>query len=237
MDDARESWKMFKDTLTMIDFFNRTLRRSRQGRTMVDIDRSRNRKGFLLLARVTLSSAFCVILFLFGVLLFAGSSLLPLFLITMATRDPYPPPGPEDAEFTTNEEDQREAAKLKARLEEQRQKAQVTSSKQEFHATVPSVQIAPGAHKYVLIHAKRPSLNDDKGEYFVISKRGASYHRNAAQPLIEQLKQAGYNDIRVKGGGRISRDDDAKEISVYGFSYSCMCIGALPKCIIWIGCN
>ena len=61
---------------------------------------------------------------------------------------------------------------------------------------------------------------DGKTEYFVTSRRGAHYHRNAAEPLIEQLESAGYYDIEVTGGGRIDLNEDEKAIKIYGFSYS-----------------
>lgn len=77
-------------------------------------------------------------------------------------------------------------------------------------------QIAAGAHKYVLIQAEQ----NGKTEYFVTSKRGAHYHRNAADPLIAELESAGYYDIEVTGGGRIDLDEDNKKISIFGFSYS-----------------
>lgn len=53
----------------------------------------------------------------------------------------------------------------------------------------------------------------------MISKRGASYHRNAAEPLVDRLQANGYKNINVTGGGRIFLDDDAKKISIFGFSY------------------
>ena len=123
---------------------------------------------------------------------------------TMAGSDDEPP-----ASYTTNEEDQREAAKLKERL-----RTKVTTGK--VTAKVDPVQIAPGAHKYVLIQAE----NDGKTEYFVTSRKGAHYHRNAAEPLIFELEAAGYYDIEVTGGGRIDFDNVAKKIAIYGFSYS-----------------
>eukprot|EP00977_Amphora_coffeiformis_P013568 scaffold3586_cov164-Amphora_coffeaeformis.AAC.19 len=124
---------------------------------------------------------------------------------TMASRDSAPPP----ATHTTNEEDRQEAEKLKARLRTN-VGAGVATRK------VDPVQIAVGAHKYVLIQAEQ----DGKTEYFVTSKRGAHYHRNAAEPLIFELEQAGYYDIEVTGGGRINLDETYKTISIFGYSYS-----------------
>jgi phosphohistidine phosphatase len=92
---------------------------------------------------------------------------------------------------------------------------------------VPSVIVANGAHKYVLIAAKEPEsgTNDDNNDndpsetYFVTSKRGAHYHVNAAEPVIERLETSGYSNIRVLGGGRIFLDDETKKISIFGYSY------------------
>lgn len=123
----------------------------------------------------------------------------------MASRDSALPP----ATHTTNEEDRREAEKLKTRLRAN-QGAGVATEK------VDPVQIAKGAHKYVLIQAEQ----NGKTEYFVTSKRGAHYHRNAAEPLIYELEQAGYYDIEVTGGGRIDLDENYKKISIFGYSYS-----------------
>ena len=36
---------------------------------------------------------------------------------------------------------------------------------------------------------------------------------------MDRLESNGYTNIRVTGGGRIFLDDDAKKISVFGFSY------------------
>jgi phosphohistidine phosphatase len=112
------------------------------------------------------------------------------------------------ASYTTNEEDQREAEKLKERLRTNVNGGPAT-------AKVEPVQIAQGAHKYVLIQAE----NDGKTEYFVTSRKGAHYHRNAAEPLIFELEAAGYYDIEVTGGGRIDLDHVNRKISIFGFSY------------------
>ena len=128
---------------------------------------------------------------------------------TMATRDTAPPPA---ATHTTNEEDRQEAEKLKTRLRANN----VGGADGSATRKVDPVQIAVGAHKYVLIQAEQ----DGKTEYFVTSKRGAHYHRNAAEPLIFELEQAGYYDIEVTGGGRINLDETYKKISIFGYSYS-----------------
>ena len=112
---------------------------------------------------------------------------------------------------TTNAHDQAEAAKLKARLEKG------TSSSAAFER-VPSVSIDDGAHKYVLMCAENPSTNQE--QFFVISRRGAAYHRNAAEPMVERLESSGYSNINITGGGRLFLDEESKKISIFGFSYS-----------------
>jgi phosphohistidine phosphatase len=117
--------------------------------------------------------------------------------------------------YTTNAEDQAEAEKLKARLAAA--KSAPSSSAKTFHR-VPPATLADGRHKYVLIEAKEP--DSDEPQYFVTSRKGAHYHRNAAEPLIHKLETSGYRDIEVKGGGRIMLSKENKEVSIFGFSYT-----------------
>ena len=116
-----------------------------------------------------------------------------------------------EASCTTNDFDQKEAAKLKARL-----------ANQKTHGTkfkrVQSVSIADGAHKYVLIAAREPGRTELS--HFVTSRRGARFHRNAAEPFVYKLEQSGYEDIEIVGGGRIYLDEDSRKISIFGFSYT-----------------
>jgi len=56
-------------------------------------------------------------------------------------------------------------------------------------------------------------------ELFVVSKRGAKYHRNAAEPFIYKLEEAGYSHISVKGGGRIYLNSESQIMEIYGYSY------------------
>jgi phosphohistidine phosphatase len=81
---------------------------------------------------------------------------------------------------------------------------------------VPNVDIANGAHKYVQIRA---SCDGGDEQIFVTSKKGASYHRNAAEPFIFKLEAAGYHDVEVTGGGRLFLDSENKQIKIFGFSY------------------
>jgi phosphohistidine phosphatase len=118
---------------------------------------------------------------------------------------------PSPASYTTNAQDQREVAQLQARLRKKPRQGLA-----EKFTAVPSVVIAQGAHKYCLLHAQTPTGDE---QYIVTSKQGAYYHRNAAEPMIAMLEQAGYTDIEVKGGGRILLDEEARKISIFGFSY------------------
>lgn len=140
------------------------------------------------------------------ILLLSLSFVAFLYLDSRTQTMDIPPP-----EFTTNAEDKAEAAKLVSQLKDS------GHSKIEFKR-VPQVKIAEGANKYVLISAQEPGA--PSSQYFVTSKKGASYHRNAAEPFVKSLKKHGYQDIRITGGGRILLDTEAKKISVFGFSYS-----------------
>jgi hypothetical protein len=119
-------------------------------------------------------------------------------------------------DYTTNEEDQRKAARLQARLRETSDDPSPTSDHSDLHR-IPNVTIADGAHKYVLISAILPGGNERQN--FVCSKRGASYHMNCAEPMVEALERSGYSSINVSGGGRIFLDEDNKKISIFGYSY------------------
>ena len=120
-------------------------------------------------------------------------------------------------EYTTNAHDLQEAASLQARLSQYNDQAASSTSGVGSQDAIPSVSIDDGAYKYVLITAIAPSTNTARK--FVYSKRNASYHRNVAEHLIPQLEGAGYRDIRITGGGRILRDDESKEIHIFGYSY------------------
>ncbi|CAB9507273.1 14 kDa phosphohistidine phosphatase [Seminavis robusta] len=118
--------------------------------------------------------------------------------------------------YTTNEEDQRKAAALKARLAEQSATCDGNAGSDPT-SSVPAVSMDEGAHKYVLIKASRPKSTEP--EYFVVSSRFANYHQDAAEPMVESLERGGYGEIDVTGGGRINLDTSGKKISIYGFSY------------------
>jgi phosphohistidine phosphatase len=120
--------------------------------------------------------------------------------------------------YTTNEEDQREAAALQARLKNRRHPTSTRTASSEDELRLPSVEIDEGAHKYVLIKAIDPENGNE--QYFVTSRKGAHYHRNAAEPMIAKLEEAGYEDIDVTGGGRIDLNVTSKTCRIFGFSYS-----------------
>lgn len=140
----------------------------------------------------------------------------------MATRDNPPPP----ATHTTNDEDQRQVSELRLRLQQQTGRRRRSSDNQQTgnHRRLPSVEIAEGAHKYVLIQATwmgNDENGDEEEQYFVTSRKNANYHRDSAEPMIEQLEQAAgsYSDIAITGGGRIALNTPAKTIAIFGFSY------------------
>ncbi|VEU41819.1 unnamed protein product [Pseudo-nitzschia multistriata] len=124
--------------------------------------------------------------------------------------------------FTTNEEDQREAAKLQARLRNAASDDDGNGNNGEIDSAatyhpIPNVTMAEGKHKYVLMSAVLP--NSSERQNFVVSSAFASYHRDAAEPMVAALESSGYKSVAITGGGRISLDTNKRSISVYGFSY------------------
>ena len=160
-----------------------------------------------------------------------------------AADPPAPPAGVAAASHTTSADDQANVAALKARLEgtgtggahdeDQAGAAPAPAAATAADAAaagaapddadapynqIPRVEIAPGAHKYVLISAHAPTDPPEK-RWFVVSKHGAQYHANAAEPFVDRLEGAGYRDIRVTGGGRINYQPDQRIINIFGYSY------------------
>jgi len=148
---------------------------------------------------------------------------------------------------TTNEEDQRKASALRQRLKENDSVEGGSASAaggggQVKPPLTPAVHIDPGRHKYVLISAryhKRPDLPSNdvdawQRQFFVVSRKGAAYHRNAAEPFVALLEDhGGYQSIDITGGGRIHYDPTTKQIDVYGYSYGFgLADHALSKSII-----
>ena len=135
---------------------------------------------------------------------------------TRTTNNDIPP-----AKYTTNEQDLKEAADIQNRLRALQTIEDTDTSTNNNNAIVndniPSVSLDEGAYKYVLITANPPSTNQSRT--FVYSKRSANYHKDVAQYLLPILEGERYTNIRIKGGGRILRDDDAKKIHIFGYSY------------------
>jgi len=135
---------------------------------------------------------------------------------TSTTNNDIPP-----AQYTTNEQDLKEAADIQNRLlSRAQQTTEDTDTSANINANVdniPSVSLDEGAYKYVLITANPPSTNQSRT--FVYSKRSASYHKDVAQYLLPILEGERYTNIRIKGGGRILRDDGEKKIHIFGYSY------------------
>ena len=129
------------------------------------------------------------------------------------------------AQYTTNEEDLKEAADIQNRLLSRAQQTKTTEDTDTstnnnnaiVNDNIPLVSLDEGAYKYVLITANTPSTNQSRT--FVYSKRNASYHKDVAQYLLPILESERYTNIRIKGGGRILRDDDDKKIHIFGYSY------------------
>lgn len=123
--------------------------------------------------------------------------------------------------YTTSQSDQTAVEALQKRIQDANQlfnnKEPFTRSSSSF-IPVSNVTIAPGAHKYVLISATEPTCNTDESVHFVTSKKGAHYHRNAAEPFVDLLQERGYKNIQVLGGGRISMNEKERTIDVFGYS-------------------
>ncbi|KAJ8614429.1 hypothetical protein CTAYLR_000765 [Chrysophaeum taylorii] len=100
---------------------------------------------------------------------------------------------------TTNAQDQAEAAAMRK-----------GEGRGGTIAGLPPCAIEDGLQKYVLIQVGEGHL--------VRGAVSAAYHRDAAQPCVEQLSALGV-DYEVLGGGRIALDRASKSIKIYGFSY------------------
>jgi hypothetical protein len=102
-------------------------------------------------------------------------------------------------EPTTTAEERAEAATLRT-----------TEGAAEVAPTVAGCVFAgPGRQKYVLVQAGT--------RYFVRGDPRASYHMDAARPLVEELRAMEVAH-EVLGGGRIQFEPDAKTIHIYGHS-------------------
>lgn len=118
---------------------------------------------------------------------------------------------------TTNAEDQRKAAELKARLAQKSNAADGDDAEASSNDVImPAVTIDEGANKYVLILAGKKGHNP---RHFVVSSRYAEYHKDAAELMVAALERDGHNKIEILGGGRITLDSKKKSIAIFGFSY------------------
>ena len=70
--------------------------------------------------------------------------------------------------------------------------------------------LGEGTQKYVLVRAG--------DRYFVRGDVRADYHKDAARPLVEELR-AREVEYEVLGGGRIALDAAARTIRIYGHSF------------------
>ena len=103
-------------------------------------------------------------------------------------------------EPTTTAEERAEAATLRT----------TDGAAAEVAPTVAGCVFAgPGRQKYVLVQAGT--------RYFVRGDPRASYHMDAARPLVEELRAMEVAH-EVLGGGRIQFEPDAKTIHIYGHS-------------------
>ena len=105
-----------------------------------------------------------------------------------------------DGEPTTTAEERAEAATLRT----------TEGAAAEVAPTVAGCVFAgPGRQKYVLVQAG--------ARYFVRGDPRASYHMDAARPLVEELRAMEVAH-EVLGGGRIQFEPEKKTIHIYGHS-------------------
>eukprot|EP00931_Biecheleriopsis_adriatica_P008616 TRINITY_DN109770_c0_g1_i1.p1 TRINITY_DN109770_c0_g1~~TRINITY_DN109770_c0_g1_i1.p1 ORF type:complete len:156 (+),score=30.27 TRINITY_DN109770_c0_g1_i1:26-469(+) len=110
---------------------------------------------------------------------------------------------------TTSEADQAHASELRAAGA----KGGEGSTSSEAIDHFAECDVASGTFKYVQVHAMAP---DGRTKVIVRSAPG-SYHADVADDLCEALSRKGLQ-YKIPGGGRIRRDDAAKEIEIYGHS-------------------
>lgn len=144
----------------------------------------------------------------------------------MEAQDSYNPTS--NGDYTTDAVDQAEVARLKEYLADDSGRKKHVPTQNSKDSNISFVSIDEGRHKYVLIQATCSSGEDsrqqqqqqqEKSHLFVVSHRGAHYHRNVAEWYIPKLQNQGFSNIEIQGGGRIIRDDINKLIKVFGYSY------------------
>lgn len=100
------------------------------------------------------------------------------------------------------------------------QKLSPEEAQQRLYSEVPSCVIDEDCRqKYVLIQVTAPIFPEPI--YLVRARMHASYHKDAAQPTLQQLNQSAIPGLTyiVLGGGRIEHNLKDKEIKIYGHSY------------------
>ena len=116
-------------------------------------------------------------------------------------------------EPTTSEAEQARAAALRVKGQAEVDVGGHASANLDLFA---QVDIASGTFKYVLINA---ATSDGRERKTLLRSGPGDYHVDVATPTVDALKAAGLI-VEIPGGGRINRDDAAREISIFGFSYS-----------------
>ena len=99
--------------------------------------------------------------------------------------------------YTTNADDLKKAEQLQARLraaDDEVDDEPAKTSNISGYDRIPNVTLDEGANKYVLINAILPGGGER--QHFVVSNRFAQYHKDAAEPFVENLERSGYSSIR-----------------------------------------
>ncbi|CAE7255481.1 janA, partial [Symbiodinium pilosum] len=80
--------------------------------------------------------------------------------------------------------------------------------------------VASGTFKYVQVHA----IASDGTRKVIVRSAPGAYHADVAELLCQALQDKDLQ-YEIPGGGRIRRDDDAKEIEIYGHSKATQVFG------------
>eukprot|EP00434_Breviolum_minutum_P017620 symbB.v1.2.015552.t1/scaffold1166.1/size134334/3 len=114
----------------------------------------------------------------------------------------------EEVGPTTNAADQEKASGLKESGAKELEAADAKALDSFSECTVTE-----GVFKYVQIHA----VAADGTTKVLVRSAPGSFHADVAEPLCEALSSKGLR-YAIPGGGRIRRDDEKKEIEIYGHS-------------------
>jgi hypothetical protein len=112
-----------------------------------------------------------------------------------------------NGDYTTDAVDQAEAARLKEYLANDAGRKKQDTIRHSKDSSISFVSIDEGRHKYVLIQATYSNGEDQQQQQqqdshlFVVSHRGAHYHRNVAEWYIPKLQNQGFSNIEIQGGG------------------------------------